>query len=172
MTETVNSVFYPDIASDMALSPQSKLWIYVAERALTPPEQEQANEALRQFTTTWTAHNQALKARAELFANQVIILCVDESQAGASGCSIDKSVHFLEDLGNKLGVDFFDRMRFGWITPTGALTFGSREELSTQTKKSILPEDTLMLNTLTGTVQDLRDNWLKPLHQSWHSRLL
>lgn len=172
MTATINTEFYPGIATDLDLSPQSKLWIYVAERALNSAEQDQVSHALQQFTTSWTAHNQALKARAELFANQVVILCVDESQAGASGCSIDKSVHFLEDLGNKLGIDFFDRMRFGWIDPTGTLTFGSRDELSTQTKKSILPEDTLMLNTLASTVHDLRENWLKPLHQSWHSRLL
>lgn len=172
MTATENTAMYPGIAQDMELSPSSKLWIYVAERPLTDAEQQQVNDALRQFASNWTAHNQALKARAELFVNQVVILCVDESQAGASGCSIDKSVHFLESLGQAIGVDFFDRMRFGWVDPTGMITFGSRDDLSTLRKKSLLPDDTLMLNTLAGNLHDLQENWLKPLNQSWHSRLI
>jgi len=53
-------------------------------------------------TISWTAHNNQLKAKGEIRYNRFLILIVDESQAGASGCSIDKSVPFYETAGTTL----------------------------------------------------------------------
>ncbi len=162
---------HAQITDNQQLAPQSKVWIYTASRPLTMAEAELAQQKLDQFTAQWTAHNQALRAKAEVFAQQVAILVVDETQAGASGCSIDKSVHFLQALGQQIGVDFFDRMRFGWMDGN-TLRFNSRDELSALRTDGTIGDDTLMLNTLAPTLSDLRSNWLQPLGQSWHKRLI
>jgi hypothetical protein len=146
--------------------------VYTLDRPLTEAEAEQACAALDRFTRQWTAHDQALRAGFELFDNQVLILLVDETQAGASGCSIDKSVHFLEALGAELGVDFFERMRFGWIDGGGTLRFAERAALSAERAAGRLPDDTPMLNTLAQTRQELQERWLLPLGESWHRRLI
>ena len=111
-------------------------------------------------------------AVAEVFQNQFVFLMVDETQAGASGCSIDKSVHFLENLGAALGVDFFERMRFAWVADDGELQFANSLELAEAVKKEHVTSDTLMANTLVQTKRELAEKWLQPFKQSWHRRIV
>ena len=162
----------PSIAQNTAFAPASKVWTYLAERPLTAAELTTANTALQDFIRQWTAHNQALRAGAEIFADQIIILVVDETQAGASGCSIDKSVHFLEALGHQLGIDFFNRMQMAWIDAEGEFRVDAKNTLSDLRKKEIITENTLMINTLAPTLGDIRRGWAIPLGSSWHQRII
>jgi hypothetical protein len=123
-------------------------------------------------SSDWTAHNQALTASSEVFENQCIVLMVDESQAGASGCSIDKSVHFLEDLGRQIGADFFERMRFAWADENGQLHFAARPELTAARQSGAVTDRTPMLNTLVQNRRELLEKWLVPFGESWHRRVV
>ncbi len=164
-------MLFPTIAGAEDFSPESRVWVYTASRPLEDGELRTAQEALNHFVRQWTAHNQALKAVAEVFQNQFVILMVDESQAGASGCSIDKSVHFLETLGQRLHVDFFERMLFAW-TEGNSLQFGDRETLRRQAGEAKIDDQTLMVNTLVQNKKDLQEKWLLPFGKSWHRRLI
>ncbi len=160
----------PNLATADGFSPESRVWVYTASRLLSDDEVQTAQTALNIFVQQWTAHNQALKAAAEIFENQFVILLVDESQAGASGCSIDKSVHFLEALGQKLNVDLFERMRFAWVQ-NEALQFAGRADFSAQVQQAKITDNTLMVNTLVQNKKELQENWLLPFSKSWHRRL-
>ncbi|MCK6691969.1 MAG: hypothetical protein L6Q97_07690 [Thermoanaerobaculia bacterium] len=164
-------MLFPTIAGAEDFSPESRVWVYTASRPLEVAEVRTAQEALNHFVRQWTAHNQALKAVAEVFQNQFVILMVDESQAGASGCSIDKSVHFLETLGQRLHVDFFERMRFAWADG-GTLHFSDRDTLRARVGESKISDNTLMVNTLVQNKKELQEKWLIPFSQSWHRRLI
>lgn len=164
-------MLFPSISTAENFSPESRVWVYVANRPLDDAEIEMAKSALHDFIRQWTAHNQALKAVAEVFSGQFILLMVDESQAGASGCSIDKSVHFLETLGQRLHVDFFERMLFAWADGN-TLQFGDRETLRQRASASQIDDKTLMVNTLVQNKKDLQEKWLLPFGQSWHRRLI
>jgi hypothetical protein len=161
----------PRLAFNEAFSPESRVWIYAAERPLTEAEAAAVQEALDEFAQRWTAHNQALQAAGELFHRQLIVLMVDETKAGASGCSIDASVHFLEALGHQLGVDLFDRMQFG-LVEDGALQIVRRDELASALREGRVNADTLVANTLAPTRRALREQWLQPLNQSWVRRVV
>ena len=130
-----------------------------------------AQTALDAFSRQWTAHNQALQAKAEVFHNQYVILMVDETRADASGCSIDKSVHFLEHLGQQLGVDLFERMRFAWVE-NETLHFAGRTEFTALVAEGRITRDTLVVNTLAQTKEELEQRWLLPFGASWHRRLV
>ena len=41
--------------------------------------------------------------------NRFLVVFVDEKIAQASGCSIDKSVHFVKQLEDEFHINFFDR---------------------------------------------------------------
>ncbi len=161
----------PKLASSTEFAPESRVWTYTASRGLSDSEAQAVQTALNAFVRQWTAHNESLKASAEVFQNQFVILMVDESQAGASGCSIDKSVHFLEDLGQRLGVDFFERMRFAWVAGD-ALQFGDRQEFGQAVQAAQIADNTLMINTLVQNKKELQEKWLVPFSQSWHRRLI
>ena len=146
------------------------MWIYTTDRPLTDGEVVIAQQALDAFARQWTAHNQALQAKAEVFQRQFVILMVDESRAGASGCSIDKSVHFLEQLGLELGADFFERMRFAWIE-NDEMLFAGRPEFAAHIGNGRISDETPVANTLAQTKQELAEKWLVPFGKSWHRRL-
>lgn len=168
---TATATLTPSLAQDSAFAPESRVWIYTTHRPLTEAEVLKAQQALDVFARQWTAHNQALKAKAEVFQNQFVILIVDETRAGASGCSIDKSVHFLEGLGQEIGVDFFERMRFAWVE-NGEMFFANRAEFSSKVADGQISEETLVVNILAQTKRDLEEKWLAPFGKSWHRRLV
>ncbi len=161
----------PTLASNTEFAPESRVWTYTTSRGLSDSEVLAVQNALDTFVRQWTAHNEALKATAEVFQNQFVILMVDETQAGASGCSIDKSVHFLEDLGHHLGVDFFERMRFAWVAGD-TLQFGDRQAFGQAVQATEIADNTLMINTLVQNKKELQEKWLVPFSQSWHRRLV
>ena len=161
----------PHLASLPGFAPESRVWVYTANRLMTEAEAETVQEALDDFVQRWTAHNQALKATGEVFQNQFVLLMVDETQAGASGCSIDKATHFLEAIGHQLGIDLFERMRFAWVSGE-TLQFADRNAFSAQVQEAVIRPDTLVVNTLVQTKRDLGESWLVPFAQSWHRRIV
>jgi hypothetical protein len=161
----------PHLANSPEFSPDSRVWVYSCNRSLTDAESAEVQNQLDSFCKQWTAHNQALMATAEVFNHQFVILMVDETQAGASGCSIDKSVHFLEGLGAALKVDFFERMRFAWVGENDEMHFANQAELSAAVKDQRITGDTLMANTMVLNKRDLAEKWLVPFQQSWHRRI-
>src|SRR3954466_6970271 len=98
----------------MEFSQHSRVWIYQADKKLTGEVVQQIQQELDKFTTGWTAHNNQLKAKGEVRYNRFLILIVDESQAGASGCSIDKSVHFMQQIEQAFGINLFDRFNLAY----------------------------------------------------------
>lgn len=97
------------------LHPNSKLWIYASNRALNLTEMEWLNEQLYKFANEWASHGNNLTARAEVLNPYFVVFAVDLSKEEASGCSIDKSVRLMKELGKELNVDFFNRLNV-WIT--------------------------------------------------------
>ena len=92
------------------LHQDSKVWIYAADRFLTEEESAKINIQLNEFTKQWTAHDKVLKGAGKILFNRFIILVADESHTNASGCSIDKSVHFIKNLETQFGLSLFDRL--------------------------------------------------------------
>ncbi|MCS7035274.1 MAG: hypothetical protein RMJ33_00710 [Saprospiraceae bacterium] len=161
----------PRIAQLPDFDDSSRVWVYVCARPLSEAEAETLQEAIDDFVRRWTAHNQALKAVGEVFDRQLVLLMVDETQAGASGCSIDKSVHFLEAMSHQLGVDLLERLRFGWVEE-GRLHMANRDVFAEYVRQQRIGPDTWVVNTLVQTKRDLRERWLLPFAQSWHSRVV
>src|SRR5690349_23941697 len=98
----------------MEFSDQSRVWIYQSNRAFTASESSKVEKDLNAFAAQWEAHGAQLKAKAELRYNRFVILIVDEVQATASGCSIDRSAGFIRDLEQEYGVTMFDRFNMAY----------------------------------------------------------
>lgn len=155
-----------------SLAPQSRVWIYAAERPLKANERELALAKSQQFVQQWTAHNQQLKAVALLLEDRFLVLAVDESEATASGCSIDKSAHFVQALGQDLGLDFFNRMRFSYRDANGLVHTLSRQEFQDLYQKGAIDMHTIVFDPLVKSWAELQHRFEKPLADSWHQRML
>lgn len=155
-----------------SLDPQTRLWFYTTDRELTDRELVFLNEKLADFLPAWTAHNRSLKAWATVFFNRILLIAVDETQAGVSGCGIDKSVHFLETLGDALSLDFFERVTIGFENGAGVIEFLPLGQFSKRVKSGELSAETRILDNLVSTKMEFENGWLKPVRASWVNRFL
>lgn len=154
----------------MKFSPQSRVWIYQSDRKLTDPEVQQIQPELDKFATSWTAHNNQLKAKGEVRYNRFFILIVDESQAGASGCSIDKSVHFMQQVQQHLGINLFDRFNLAYRDGEEVLSL-PRHGFEAKLKDGSINKQTIVYNNLVQNLTELETKWEVPFTDSWHIQL-
>lgn len=148
---------------------QARVWVYQAERPLSTEECEITEAALSQFLEQWTAHNQSLKASGGVFQQRFVILALDEDFNAASGCSIDASVHFLQDLGKQLKTDFFDRS-VAFLSPDKALQTAELKDLKHYIAEGLIQSDTTIFNNLVKNIEELEQAWQQPAKASWLAR--
>ncbi|WP_367389657.1 hypothetical protein [Lewinella sp. LCG006] len=153
------------------LNPQARIWVYQANEPFTREEVGEVELNLQQFAQQWVSHNRQLKAGAAVLHDRFLVLAVDESQAGASGCSIDSSVNFLKKLGAHYQRDLFDRLRFSYVKE-GEVHTVSKDDFARLYQEGIINDETLVFDPLVKTVGELSVGFEKPLKNSWHARFV
>ena len=154
----------------MRFSEQSRVWIYQSDRELYDDEVKQLHEILNKFATEWTAHNYQLKAKAEIRYNRFLILIVDENQAGASGCSIDKSVNFIKKLELEFKISLLDRFNLAYREGEKVLS-APRDEFEVLLRSGKINSNTIVYNNLVQNLEQLETKWEVPFKDSWHNQL-
>lgn len=154
----------------MDLPDTARVWVYIANRALSNAEVEKSKSLLVDFMKGWTAHGAALTADATVLYNRFVILSVDEKRALASGCSIDKSVHFMKSLGEILGVDFFDRMLTPYLDNETIQCVGLHQFWALR-KAGVVTDETIVFNPLAKSLGEFRQQWVIPFKNSWHAEM-
>ncbi len=161
----------PSLALDQ-LDEKSRIWIYQSDRVLSDNECLVLQSKLDLFTQGWTSHNRSLKASASIFYNRFIVVFLDEqASSGASGCSIDKLVHFITDLGRNIDADFMNRMLFH-ILQNDSIMAVPLHELSKMIKEGIIDNKALVFDSLVKDKKTWENRWLVPLEESWHNRFI
>lgn len=147
----------------------SRLWIYQASRALTDHEVSLINQTLEAAIDGWEAHNQPLLAAVKVFHERFVVIAIDESHEAPSGCSIDKSVHWLQELGTRLNVDFFDRSVAYLDADKNVQTMPV-----TGVKRAIADEvifsNTSVFDNLVSNKAQWMKRWKVPADQTWLKR--
>jgi len=133
-------------------SDESRVWLYTANRAITPTEAHFVQENLEHFASSWKAHSTPLKAKACLLDEYTIAFVVDQTTANASGCSVDSSVRFVKELGKELNIDFFNRLNVVVEDANGNRTLHAYRKLKELTQSTYY-------NPLVDTLKALKTNW-------------
>ncbi|NTE00011.1 ABC transporter ATPase [Agrobacterium tumefaciens] len=152
----------------MSFSPQSRVWIYQSDRKFTATEETAILNKVATFTNQWKAHGNELLAKAEIRYNYFIILTVDESQAGVTGCSIDSSVRLIKEIEQEYHVDLFNRFNIAYKVGTEVKVQG-KEDFETLVNIKQITQDTIVFNNMVQTLADLESKWEVPFKDSWHS---
>lgn len=149
----------------------ARVWVYQSDRPFQDAAIAGLQKKVQDFAQSWISHDRRLRAFADIWHRRFIILIVDESMAGASGCSIDSSVRFLKALQAEYEVDLFDRMRFSYRSGDEVVTV-SREDFAQKYASGEIDDQTPVFDTLVTSKGDLDRLWEKPLGLSWHKRMV
>jgi hypothetical protein len=104
----------------------------------------------------------------EILHEQLLVLAVDESQLGASGCSIDSSVRTLRNLEQHLGVNLVDQGKLTLRNRSGQLQVLPALGIKSRISNGEITSDLEVIHPQVQTKADLADLWL-PLSKSWLS---
>lgn len=149
----------------------ARIWVYKTARPLSQAEQKLVLEHGAGFTGSWAAHGAQLDACVDVLHGRFVVVAVDEEQAEASGCSIDKSVGFIKQLEHDLNLMLTDRMVVVYEGPDG-ITSTRLQELPELIKEGAISGDTYVFDDLVGTVSDLNERFRVRLRDSWMARFL
>lgn len=153
------------------LPEEARIWIYQCNRSFSLEELKEVEAGLGAFLTQWTAHGSDLKAGFEIKYNRFIVIGLDQSQASASGCSIDASVHFIQALEKKFNVDLLDKMNVSYKQGE-YIAYKGLKEFKKMAKDRAVSKNTIVFNNLVATKQEYLENWEVPASESWHGRFM
>jgi hypothetical protein len=154
-----------------SISPESRVWIYQSDKKFTAAQKETIDKKLKEYCDVWAAHGQPLKASYDIRFDQVVILAADESFNSTSGCSVDDSVRTIKSIESETGLQFFNRDLIAFVKDDQLLLveLGALKE---KYRTGIWNEDTLTLNNLVSTRDQLRSQWIVPAGSTWLKRYL
>lgn len=150
---------------------RSRIWIYPSSRQLTTDEVSIISDELNQFCEKWSAHGHQLLTSYKIIHKRFILLSVDEEVSGASGCSIDSSVHLIQNLGKQFNIDFFDRTAIPFLI-NGEVTTYPIKDLKTIFLEGRIGSKDYTFDLLTPTLEQWNIRGILTVENSWLSRYL
>ncbi|MBS9463890.1 ABC transporter ATPase [Flagellimonas sp. 389] len=153
------------------LPDDSRIWIYQSNRSFRDAELEEIQEKMGRFITEWTAHGSQLEAGFEIKYKRFIIIALDQSNTGASGCSIDASVHFIQGLEQQYDVTLLDRMNVSFKQGE-YITYKSLKDFKKMAREKAISSNTIVFNNLVANKLEYLEHWEVPASESWHSRFV
>lgn len=151
------------------LPSSARIWVFQADNVLSPDQQKQIESDATNFLSGWQAHGQQLKTSFLIKHNLFLIIGVDETQAGASGCSIDKLTQFVMNVGHNIGVDFFNRNKIV-LTKQGQTPLLQDIAACEAYFAEGTAEQFSFFNNVISTKYQLENEWLLPINKSWIAR--
>ncbi len=149
----------------------SRVWIYQSNRSFSDTELEEIKAKLDIFIESWTAHGSDLKAGYDIRYKRFIILALDQEVNKATGCSIDASVTFIQQLEKLYNVDLLDKMNVSYKQGE-FVAHKTLTDFRKMAKQKAVSKNTIVFNNLVTNIEELNESWEVPASESWHNRFL
>ncbi len=144
----------------------SRVWVYQSNRLFGMSEALQIEDLLSHFTSNWKSHGTPVKGFGSLFFGQFIILMADENAAIVGGCSTDSSVHLIKEMEDLCKVSLLNRQSLAFIIKD-KVELLPLNQLQYAIDNNFIHAGSLYFNNLVQTKEELENNWLIPVKESW-----
>jgi hypothetical protein len=124
------------------------------------------------FLASWNAHGAPLTVGRDLKYGRFLTVAVDQSTAGASGCSIDGLFRTLKSTESKLGASLVTSGLIFFRDNDGAIQSVDRETFTRLGAEGKLAADTKVFDPTVTTLREWYARFELPLRDSWHAKLI
>ena len=142
------------------ISEESRIWIYAAEQKLSNDQENHILKSISDHHQNWEAHKVPLTAAVTILENQFVVVALDETKNGASGCSIDTLQKLIQNLEKELSVSLMNRLNV-FCKIDDKTHCISINKLAENTNK-----DTLFYDLTIQKKSELH-SYLKPISEGW-----
>lgn len=153
------------------LPDDARVWIFQASRSFSQEELGEVKNLLNEFIEDWTAHGSELRAGCEIRYNRFIVLALDQTITSASGCSIDASVDFIQQLEKKYNITLLDKMNVSY-KQGDFVAYKPLADFKKMAKQNAVSKNTIVFNNLVTNKLEYEEAWEVPASESWHARFM
>lgn len=153
----------------------SRVWVFGADRSLDSDETAHLLDGMHRFLEDWTAHRRELEASLDWLHHRFLVVGVDGSATGASGCSIDGLMRRLREMEEEIGASLVDTAPVWFRDPRadGRIRTVSRGRFRELADEGVVGPGTPVFDLGVERVEEVRgDRWERPAAESWHASLL
>jgi hypothetical protein len=154
------------------LPADAQLWVFAADKPLAEGSTRTLLEEVDAFLAQWKAHGHPLRCGREWRDARFLAIAVDQSTAGASGCSIDGLFRTLQTLQPVLGASLLPAGKVFWRDGGGEIKSGDRAEFARLAKAGVISTSTTVFDTTVVSAGGWRDSFERPAGESWHRTLV
>lgn len=156
-----------------SLPPDARIWCYGASARPADSTMDKLQTELAAFLDTWTAHRADLRAGFDWLDDSFLVIAVDESAGGASGCSIDALTSEIRRLEQQAGIELLDAAPVWYREPSGDVRRVTREDFRRLASEGSVTESTPVFDLTVERLEAVRSGgWEVEAGRSWHARLL
>jgi hypothetical protein len=161
----------PQVPFD-TLPDDARLWVFGSSAPLDPAASARLLGEVDAFLRSWAAHGSPLRSGRDWRDDHFLAIGVDQSTAGASGCSIDGLFRSLRLLERELGTTLLGGGRVFYRDPSGTVRVAERDEFGDLAAAGMVGDETPVFDTTVGTVGEWRALFERQAAESWHAGLL
>ena len=154
------------------LPDDSRAWVFGADRTLNEQQSKQLLEEVDRFLPTWNAHGAPLTVGRDWRYGRFLTIAVDQSTAGASGCSIDGLFRSLKSIEPKLGASLVTSGLIFFRDENGAIQSVDREKFSNLGGEGKIGSNATAFDPTVTSLGEWRARFELPLRDSWHAKLI
>lgn len=145
----------------------ARVWVFASDRPVVGEQAELLLGTVDTYLATWRAHNQPLTVARAWRDDRFLAIGVDQSDAYASGCSIDGLFRALQALQSQLGASMIGGGRVHYRDASGAIRTVSRDDFS-----RLGDPATRVFDATVATVGEFRERFEIDAANTWHASLL
>lgn len=156
-----------------ALPGDARVWCFGASDPIPADTIDELSSSMKGFVERWTAHRAELRAGCDWLHDRFLVVAVDESRVGASGCSIDALTSEIRRLEGVAGVSLLDAAPVWYRNSGGEIRRVSRDEFRRLANEGRVGPDTIVFNLTIDSLDAVRTGaWEVEAGRSWHAGLL
>ena len=154
------------------LPDSSRTWVFGADHSLDEGATDLLLREVDRFLAQWHTHGSPLTTARDWKYGRFLTVAVDQSTAGASGCSIDGLFRSLKALEPRLGASLVPRGLVFYKDAKGAIQSVDREQFTALSGEGKIKATTRVFDPTVTTLGEWRARFELDAASSWHSGLL
>lgn len=154
------------------LPESARTWVFAADRNLSRSQAGQLLNAVDEFLSQWKAHGSPLTVGRDWRDDRFLTVGVDQSTAGASGCSIDGLFRTLKSLENRVGAGLVGSGNIFYRDSSGAVQAATREDFVKLASQGAITDATVVFDPTVTSAAEWRARFQTDVGHSWHGALI
>lgn len=160
------------MVSFSSLPGSARVWVFAADRPLAAWQRDLLLAEVDAYLAQWKAHGQPLTVAREWRDDRFLTIAVDQTDAYASGCSIDGLFRSLRGLEAQIGAGLVGSGRVHFRDQTGAIQTVTRDEFLRLGESGVVTRRTRVFDPTVATAGEWRERFETEAEHSWHAAVL